>query len=103
MEENPFQSPESLTPSGEPPAQNVPSGGALKYVVATVGAVLVFVGAVLCVFVLAGFVLPELYQGRNGLLLLWPVALLLAALAAIHSFRATLRAYSGKTEKTDRR
>jgi hypothetical protein len=49
-----------------------------------------------------GYLSPELYRGGNGPVLLWVVALLLAILAAAHSFRATLRAYRGKAEKAGR-
>jgi multisubunit Na+/H+ antiporter MnhG subunit len=79
----------------------------MRYIVATIGAVFVFIAAFLIILVLVAL-LPPAFRPVVHLGFLWinnPLALLglaLAALAAVHSFRSTVRHYEEKAKASAR-
>jgi hypothetical protein len=64
--------------------------------VGTLGALLVFFVICLGILLIPVVVFPSLYHSLVGVVMMYVLALPLSILAAISSFRATLRAYSKK-------
>jgi hypothetical protein len=64
------------------------------YIVAAFGALIVLGGAFLGIMLIPAVLFPVIYESIGGLILMYVVGTPLAILAAVLSFRATLRVYS---------
>jgi hypothetical protein len=90
VDANPYQTP-NVQPDGNDPRSSI-----IKYIVATVGALLVFLGALAALTFAVGALMPMLTSHFAVVLPVHAMALIGAILAAIASFRGTLRTYNRK-------
>jgi hypothetical protein len=92
--DNPYRQPNTrIRVSGK---GSSPRGGALKYIVATVGALLVTFGAFVAIMLAPTVLFPTVYESKAGLVVLYMIGIVLALSAGVGSFRSTLRVYSRK-------
>jgi uncharacterized membrane protein YdfJ with MMPL/SSD domain len=72
----------------------------MKYVTASVGALIVFCGASAAIVLLPYLIVPDWYENMFVVVAIIGVAIVLAALSATLSFRATLRTHQNTGGRT---
>jgi hypothetical protein len=97
MDQNPYQSPDVA--SAAPSSSSKRARMIEKWIVATIGSLLVMILALFAVLLLPVVVYPEIYRSMIGVVAMYIIAIVLALLAAVLSFRGTLRHYDQKYGK----
>jgi hypothetical protein len=86
---NPYKASEEIIPETDSKSRPLYS-----YFVAAFGSLIVFVGAFMGIVMVPVVAFPVIYESAVGLVLMYVIGILLAIVASVLSFRATLRAYS---------